>query len=366
MKQSLTRQAVISVASCWLVTVVAVQRPAFAVRNFKIGDSLSSLFEPSTDGADSIYESEQLADRPAAIIFWRPNHELSLEALRDLQAVAQEIGPGEFTLLAVDAKRSTTQEVQAALSEKDISVSVLLDPQRILYERVGLIVCPTTLLFDAKGKLRFVLASHAPHFRLTIQARLRFLLGQIDEQTMDELLEPTLFKIDHDLVAAGRTYNLGKQLQAAGRSDQAKAAYKKAIFQYPALTEAHCALGFLELEAGDLQAAAQRFESSLAFQPNSSAAQLGQAAVLARTKKVQEAEQILLSLLAAPSKPVFVRVRYELARIHHIRGEFEKAAGYYRDALAAVFPEAGANSSAPKTPPSGNTKQELIKPKGRR
>ncbi len=348
------------------MTVVAVQRPAFAVRNFKIGDSLSSLFKPGTDGADSIYASEQLADRPAAIVFWRPNHELSLEAVRDLQAVAQEVGPGEFTLLAIDSKRSTAQEVQAALSKMDISVSVLLDPQRTLYERVGLIVCPTTLLFDAKGKLRFVLASHAPHFRLTVQARIRFLLGQIDEETMDELLKPTLFKIDHDLAAAGRTYNLGKQLQAGGKSDQAKAAYKKAIFQHPALTEAHCALGFLELEAGDLQSAARRFENSLAFQANSSAAKLGQAAVLARTKKVQEAEQILLSLLAEPSRPISVRVRYELARIHHFRGEFEKAAGYYRDALARVFPEAAANPPAPKTSPGGNRKQELIKPISRR
>ena len=361
MKQFFTRQAVISVASCWLVTVVAVQRPAFAVRNFKIGDSLSSLFAPSADGADAIYESERLADRPVAIIFWRPNHELSLEALSDLQAVAQEVGVGEFALLAIDGKRSTAQEVQADLSEKDISVSVLLDPQRTLYERVGLIVCPTTLLFDAKGKLRFVLASHAPYFRMTVQARLRFLLGQIDEQTMDELLEPTIFKIDHDLVAAGRTYNLGKQLQAEGKSDQAQAAYKKAVFQYPALTEAHCALGFLELEAGNLQAAAQRFENSLAFQANSAAARLGQAAVLARTNKVQEAEQILMSLLAAPSKPISVRVRYELARICHIRGDFEKAAGYYQDALARVFPEAGANLSRRKTSSSGTTKQEPIK-----
>lgn len=342
MKLPFTRQAVVSVGLFWLVTVIAVQRPAFAVRNFKIDDSLSSLFAPSADGA-GIYESEQLAGRPAAILFWRPNHEFSLEALRDVQAVAQEIGTSKFAVLAVDSKLSTAQEVQTALADESISFSILLDPERILYEKVGLTVCPTTLLFDAKGKLKFVLAGHTPYFRQVIQARLRFLLGEIDKETMDQRIEPTIFKVDEDWAAAWRTYNLGKQLQAEGKPDQAMDVYKKAVSQYPALTEAHCTLGFLEIEAGNLQAAAQHFDDSLACQADSVAAQLGQAAVLARTNKAQEAEQILLSLLEKDSElddlPISVRLRYELARIYHIRGEFEKAAGFYRDAMALVFPE---------------------------
>lgn len=63
------------------------------------------------------------------------------------------------------------------------------------------------------------------------------------------------------------------------------------------------------------------------------------AAVLACTNKMQQAEPILVTLLAVESKSVAVRVRYELGRICYRRGEYEKAAGYHQDALDSIFSE---------------------------
>ena len=339
MKRLSTGQAIFAVGISWLLVAIVIQCPAFAVRNLKIGAPLTSLFAPNTSGKAGIYESEKLAGRPTAIVFWRPNHKFSLEVLRDIQSIAQNIEPSKFAILVVDTERSTRKDLETALAGEKVSVPILLDPDRMLYAKVGVVVSPTTLLFDAKGKLRFIVAGHPQLFPQIVETRLRFLLGDIDEEAMAEQIKPTIIEMKSDWISAWRTYNLGKQLQMEGARDEAASVYKRAIAQYPAITEAHCALGFLELEAGNLKTAARHFDNAIALDADSSAARLGGAIVLARANKTEAAEQILLSLAGEQSRPVFVRVRYELGRIYRSRGEFEKAARYYDAALAKVFAE---------------------------
>ena len=339
MKQLFTKQARSHIGLLLLVVVTAMPHPAHAVRNLKVGDPLPSFFLPRADGTAGLYESKQLLGQPAVIIFWRPNHELSLTALRDLQEIAQQVGLSKFKLLAVDAKLSTHQDVQAALAGQNISFPVALDPQRTLYEEVGLIVCPTTLLFDAKGRLQFVVASHTRQFRQMIQARLRFLVGEIDEQTMNEQIKPALHGIEPDMAAAWRMYNLGVRLQAEGKMDEAASIFEKTIEQHPSLAEAHCALGFLRFAAADPNRAAERFQAAIKHNPSLPQAQLGRAMILARTGNEREAEQILLALVGHTS--IAARARYELGRIYAARGESQKALTFFQDALALVFPEPG-------------------------
>ncbi|MHC4678616.1 MAG: tetratricopeptide repeat protein [Planctomycetota bacterium] len=337
MKQPFSRQALFCMGLLLPVVVMAIPQPALAVRNLKVGDPLPGFFLPRADGTAGLYPSEQLVGQPAAVIFWRPDHKFSTDALRDLEAVAHEVGLSKFKILAVDAKLSTVQKVRTALVNEEISFPVVLDPQRTLYEKVGLIVCPTTLLFDAKGTLRFVVASHARQFRRVVKARLRFLLGEIDEQAMNEQIKPTIHRIGPDLAAAWRMYNLGVRLQTEGKIDEATSAFEKTIGQHPSLAEAHCALGFLKFEAGDPNGAAELFQTALKHKPSLPSAQLGWGIILARTGEGQKAEQILLPL--AGHRSIAARTRYELGRIYAARGQRDKALTFFQDALALVFPE---------------------------
>lgn len=342
-----TRQAGFYMGLLLVVIVTAIPNPACAVRNLKVGDPLPSFFLPRADGTVGLYPSEQLIGQPTAIVFWRPNHELSLGALRDLEAVAHEVGLSKFKILAVDAKLSTMQTVQTALVNEKISFPIVLDPQRTLYEKVGLIVCPTTLLFDAKGTLRFVVASHARQFRQVIKARLRFLLGEIDEETMNEQIKPTIHRIEPNLAAAWRLYNLGVRLQTEGKMDEAASIFEKTIAQYPLLAEAHCALGFLKFLSGDLNSAAELFQTALKHNPSLPQAQLGWGIIMARTGEDQKAEPIFLLLVGHRS--IAARARYELGRIYAARGERDKALKFFQDALTLIFPEPG-SAQASGTP----------------
>ena len=318
---------------------------ALATRNLKAGDPMPAFSLPRADGVAGEYDSSELKGQLAAIIFWRPKQKLSLEALRDVSALAGELGDAKVRIVAVDASRSSSEEARAALAGEKFSFPIVRDPRRELYGKVGVIVSPTTLLVDAEGVLRFVVASRPRQFRQIVRARLRFLLGQTDEAQMKQEIEPTILQIDHELAAAWRMYNLGRRLQTEGKSQQAVVAYEKAVSEHPSLPEARCALGFMKLSAGDFAAAGQHFQTALVHHPNSAMARLGKAAVQAQTGKQQAAEQALLSLLG--NKSIAVRVRYELGRIYHGRGELDKAVTYYHDALSAVFPGPGSPASRP-------------------
>lgn len=339
MKQPFARQILFRISLLLPVIVMAIPQPAHAVRNLKIGDHLPGFYLPRADASAGLYPSEQLIGQPAAIIFWRPEHKLSTDALRDMEAIAQEIGPTKFKVLAVDAKLSTVQDVQKALAGENFSFPIVLDPQRALYEKVGLIVCPTTLLFDANGTLQFVIASHARQYRQVVKARLSFLLDEIDQQTMNEQIKPTNHRIEPDIATAWRIYNLGIQLQVEGKTDEAASMFEKAIAKHPPLAEAHCALGFLKFKAGDPNDAAGQFQTALKYNPSLPQAQLGWGMILARTGDDQKAEQVLLPLVGQRS--VAARARYELGRIYASRGDRDKALTFFRDALVLIFPEPG-------------------------
>ncbi len=337
MKRFFIKQSGLYVVMLALVVVTASPRTALAVRNLKVGDPMPSFFLPRADKISGMYTYENLAGKPAVITFCRPKHGFSLGVLRDLEVVAHEIGVERFKIVAIDAKLSTGPHVRASLAGETISFPILLDPNRILYEKVGLIVCPTTLLFDKKGKLRFVVASHPPQFAQTVRARLRFLLGEIDEQTMTQQINSGAHKIEPELVAAWRTHNRGIQQQAEGKTNEATSTFEKAIAQYPSLVESRCALGFLKLAAGEPNGAAVQFRAALLHRPGFPRAQLGLAVILARTGEERQAEELLLSLVENQS--LAARARYELGRIYLVRGERDKALMFFQDALATIFPE---------------------------
>lgn len=332
-----TRRIVPRIMLSWLA--IAIFASPFAVANdkLKVGERLPEFSLPRADSPGRSFTSQQLLGKPAALIFWRPNQELSAAALTDLQNIVREVGRGRLHVAAVDTALTPAQDAVAFMDKMELTFPVLLDPNRDLYGKVGIIVSPTTMLFDAGGVLRFSIPTRPPQYPQVVRAHLRFLVGDIDEAQRNKEVNPTVLTIEHDRAAAWRMYNLGKKAQDGGDARKARELFERSLAQYPALVESRCALGFLELAAGEWGTAGNDFESALAQQPSLAKAQLGRAAVLGRTGSDAEAERILLSLLDRES--IAVRTRYELGRIYDARGELDKASTYYRDALSIMFPE---------------------------
>ncbi len=331
----------IRVTLCLILSVLATATfgtsSAAANEKLRVGEHLPGFSLPRADNPRKQFTSKDLLGKPSIIIFWRPGQELSSEAITDLQQILRDVGASRLKVVAVDTAQSPAEDVVAAMDKLELTFPILLDAERVLYGEVGVIVAPTTLMFDAEGVLRFAMPTRPPQYARVISARARYLVGDIDEDQMNQEVNPTLLTVEHDRAAAWRMYNLGKKAQAGGETDKAIGLFERSLTQYPTLVESRCALGFLKFEAGKWDEAGSQFEFALAQQPTLALALLGRAAVLSRTGSTADAEQLLLSLLEHRS--IAIRTRYELGRIYDQRGETDKASKYFQAALIIMFPE---------------------------
>lgn len=321
----------------WLAGAPFGGSSAHAVEKLQVGQPLPAFSLRRADKPTRVFTAGQLLGKPAVLVFWRPHQELSTAALGDWQGIVRELGRSRFQVVGIDTAVSPTPALVAAMDEMELTFPVLLDPKRELYGKLGVIVSPTTFMFDADGVLRFAIPTRPPQYAQVVRAHMRFLVGDIDEEQMNKDVNPTVLAFEHDRAAAWRMYNLGKKAQDGGETEKARNLFEQSVSQYPALVEARCALGFLRLAAGDYRGAGNQFEFALGQQSTLPEALLGRAVVLARTGSGAEAETILLALLDRHS--IGVRTRYELGRIYEGRRELGKAARYYHDALSIVFPE---------------------------
>jgi len=322
-----------------LAAMLYCQHEAFAIYNMKVGDPMPEFDLPRADSGFGSIKSRALVGKPSTIIFWRPGQELSIDALRELETVVEDLGADRVNTVAVDVSRSTVEAIQSIFEDQPLSYPVLLDPDRALYGAVGVIVAPTTLMFDAKGELQFIAPSFPAQYGRVARARLRFLLGEIDVEEMNKRIEPAILKIEHEQALAWRKYNLGRRLEEDGKIEHAAGLYEEAVGHYPQLAEAQSALGFLKIAQGEVLVAASNFQAALRYQPRFNQALLGKAAVLGRLGHVQESEKILLQLISDES--IAVRANYELGRLYRSQGQLGKALEAYEQALAALFPEPG-------------------------
>lgn len=321
----------------WIMVATFGGSSAKALEKLHVGQQMPHFSLPRADNPTRMFTSDQLLGKPTVLVFWRPHQELSTAALTDLMEIVRELGRSRINVVTIDTAVTSAADLVATMDQMELTFPVLLDPMRELYGTVGIIVSPTTLLFDAGGVLRFAIPTRPPQFAQVVRAHMRFLAGDIDEEQMNKQVSPMVLTIEHNRAAAWRLYNLGKQTLDGGEKEKARQLFEKSVSQYPALVEARCALGFLKIETSDYPGAGNEFEFALAQQPHLAEALLGRAVVLARTGSAAEAETILLSLLDRHS--IAVRTRYELGLIYQARRELEKANQYFQAALSILFPE---------------------------
>jgi tetratricopeptide (TPR) repeat protein len=97
-------------------------------------------------------------------------------------------------------------------------------------------------------------------------------------------------------------YALGVALQALQRSSDARAEYKKSITLQPLQTEAYFQLGSLDLEAGNIDAAREKFEQVLKRAPQHVGALNGLGRVRFHEKKYSDAATLFEKAIAANSE----------------------------------------------------------------
>jgi len=102
----------------------------------------------------------------------------------------------------------------------------------------------------------------------------------------------------HPQDASGH-YALGMTLQALQRSNEARSEYEKSIQLKPDQTECYFELGLLDIDAGDLKSASDRFRLVLKQDPHHGGALTGAGRVAFQQKAYSNAAELLQSAVAA-------------------------------------------------------------------
>jgi len=105
-------------------------------------------------------------------------------------------------------------------------------------------------------------------------------------------------------------YASGFALQALQRTAEARDEYEKSIAIQPEQTESYCQLGLMELDAGDLRAAAKQFGRVLSRAPQHAGALTGMGRVRFQEKNYEEAASLLTK--AVTSNPRLREAHYYL------------------------------------------------------
>jgi len=113
----------------------------------------------------------------------------------------------------------------------------------------------------------------------------------------------------HPQDASGH-YALGMTLQALQRPDEARSKYEKSIQLMPAQTESYFQLGLIDLDAGNLKSAADRFNRVLNQDPHHAGALTGAGRVEFQSKDYARAVEVLQK--ATQTEPSLREAHYYL------------------------------------------------------
>jgi len=271
------------------------------------------------------------------LLYWRTEQERSLMALKDSQDIFSRYINKRVQVVSITPGIDERDELIKLIKENDIKFPVLIDTERQVFGDYGIRVYPSTLIVDGNSRLSYDIPGHSPAYKTVLEAHLQFLLGEIDEKKMLDLLTFRKEVPNESLAIAKRRYNLALKFTQTQLYDQAIYAAKKSIEAKPDLAKPHMLLGFLYLEMNENDMAYEEFHKAVVIDPLLRDAKTGLGATLIAKGELDRAVETLQD--AAESNPCPIRTYYELGRAYELKGEKDNSIEMYKKALGEIVRE---------------------------
>ncbi|GBE06265.1 MAG TPA: redoxin domain-containing protein [Nitrospirae bacterium] len=268
------------------------------------------------------------------LIYWRPDQKRSVLALKDgmeLYRSYREKGVEVVTLVADTEKK---EDVLKSVKKAGVEFPVLMDTDRKVYGDYGIRVYPSTVIIDKEGKLSYDIPGHAVTYRSAVEGYVRRLLGEINDEELNGILNPHKEKKDKSALEAERRYNLALKFTESGLNDQAIDALNKSIEAKSDIAKSYILLGFLLLEDKEADAALDAFNKAIKLEPGSHDAKTGIGGALILKGDLDGAIEILND--AAKANPYPQKTYYELGMAYELKGEKDSAIKMYKKALDKI------------------------------
>jgi tetratricopeptide (TPR) repeat protein len=220
-------------------------------------------------------------EKLTAVVFWSTWSTKSEPVLRRMQKLYDAYGSRGFSVIAVnvDEPHPTPEDVAAvkALAEKlKLTYPVLVDDGLVVFNDLGVIAVPTTVILDAGRTAKHELAGYPSEGAES--------MADFIAETIEGKKRPgaVVLKGHQPTKPAVRAFNMGNNcLKSRRLSDTAHVWFKKAIEADPQFVLPRIALGKFYFQRGEVGLAQSEFEQALAQEPNNIMAlcQLGMVAV---------------------------------------------------------------------------------------
>jgi len=265
------------------------------------------------------------------LLYINTEQERSLDALKDIQNIFSHYRKRGIEVLGVTAGPGDRESILHMARENGIEFPILLDSERNVYGSYGIRVYPSTVIIGADGKVVYGIPGHSLSYKVKMEGRFRYLLGDITADELETIMSPKREVKDESLLKAERLYNLAMNFTRSRMNDQAIMTVKQSIAAKPDSAKSHILLGFLLLEDGEADEAYDAFTRALDITPDSNDARTGLGSALIEKGELDRAIKILTD--AASLNPHAERTLYELGRAYSLKGDSVKAAEMYKKAL---------------------------------
>jgi hypothetical protein len=205
---------------------VAAAPPARA--RVAAGQTLENVELPTFAGG----KESLLSKSPVNIIlFWRPNHERSLDTLRQMAECEKAFAGKPIHMVAVVSGTYPADEVKISIIDAGLHVPVLIDEGDALYGKLEIRQHPLVVVTDGNGSIQVA----QPYVKLRycdiIRAHVKYLLKEIDAAQLHAVLNPprSAFPSDDKNNIVRRFVKMGRREIAAGRCDKALHSFGQAL-----------------------------------------------------------------------------------------------------------------------------------------
>ena len=320
---------IISLSALMMFTIFS---PADAI-NIQEGEDAPDFILKSVNG--KVFSLSDLKEKTVVFIYWRPDPKRSHLALQDGKYIAETFKDRGVQVLGLFAEKDNKEEVLKIIRDNRIDFPVLMDSYRDVYSDYGIRVYPTTVIIDKYGKMAHSIPGHALTYKIILEAQIKYLLGEINEEEFKMMISPRKEKIDESVLKAERRYNLALKLAESGLLDQAIETAQTSIEAGQNIAKPYILLGSLFLQKKETDKAIENFQRALELEPQSHNAKTGLGSSLLLKGDFDSAIAILEE--AAVANPYPALTYYELGKAYELKGEKEKSLELYKKALDKVL-----------------------------
>lgn len=325
------------IASLVLVGCITMQTAGGSTVDLKPGDPAPAIALPE---ADDLVDTTGLTGRVMVLLFADAQQPHTRNACEEIMATLEDphAGQGDVVWIVVLAKHGDADQFTSALSDVRPPDHIVVDSDRAAFGAYDVVVAPTTVVVDAKGRIVHTLAGFNYRYSDTLDYALQFARGQLTKDDFQLALSGELSESpDQQAVRAERIARLAYRLHRRGMFELAEQKYREAIELAPSFAGASIAYGAMLIKLGRLDDASRHYLSVLKAAPEHHDALVGLAHICIRRDPPDLTEAAQLLSKAIDQQPNSAPAHYLMGELHEAKGELEEAVRQYRIAASLAL-----------------------------